>query len=201
MQEENLKNFVKLTRGINQTRSKGTEGLKGTEKYDQLSFEADLLKATEPLNGATCQEGVKTSPKIICGEVVINLMKSSAVIVSSENEGKVLSTNFLKVDFLNDSLDKRYFIYLFNENSQISKQKNREIQGLTLNSSLSIQSIERLRIPLLKRNEQELIGLSYMQMLVVKKNYLQMIKETEKLTLAVLEKKTKGVGNDEKREK
>lgn len=194
MQEENLKNFIKLTRGINQTRSKDTEGLKGTEKYDQLSFEADLLKATEPLKGATCQEGVKTSPKIICGEVVINLMKSSAVIVSSENEGKVLSTNFLKVDFLNDSLDKRYFIYLFNENSQISKQKNREIQGLTLNSSLSIQSIERLRIPLLKRNEQELIGLSYMQMLVVKKNYLQMIKETEKLTLAVLEKKTKGVG-------
>lgn len=183
-----LAEFVKLTPGINQTRLKQAGNMNEIQLYDQRLFEKDFLIDTEP-NQILFGEIAKADAKVLNGDVVINQMKQAAAIVSANNSGKVLSMNFIKVDFLNEDLDKRYFVYLFNANREVARQKEREIQGTAAVLKMPIRSIEQIKIPYLDLEEQQKIGLTYKRMLSMKKKYEDLARNKELLTLEILERK------------
>lgn len=184
-----LGDFVKLTQGINQTRFKRTKNIEDIKLYDQSLFEEDLLIDTEP-NQKLFDGTIKTDAVLLTGDVVINMMKQMATIVSDDNSGKVLSMNFIRVDFKKNELDKRYFVYLFNANKMVAKQKERETQGTAAVLKIPIRSIEQLEIPYLSLDEQKKIGQSYMKMMSLKKKYQKIVEANEALTLGILEQKT-----------
>jgi len=86
-------------------------------------------------------------------------------MVSEQNVGKVLSLNFTKVQFRSDLLDKRYFLYLFNNHKDIQRQKERELQGSGPVLRLTKQSLEQLVIPVVPLEEQRKIGDIYIESL------------------------------------
>ena len=183
-----LAEFVKLTPAINQTRLKQAGNMNEIQLYDQRLFEKDFLIDTEP-NQILFGGIAKADAKVLNGDVVINQMKQAAAIVSANNSGKVLSMNFIKVDFLNEDLDKRYFVYLFNANREVARQKEREIQGTAAVLKMPIRSIEQIKIPYLDLEEQQKIGLTYKRMLSMKKKYEDLARNKELLTLEILERK------------
>lgn len=185
-----LDEFVKLTPGINQTRLKQTGNMDEIELYDQGLFEKDLFIDTEP-NDILFDGVAKADVKVVNGDVVINQMKQAATIISSDNSGKLLTMNFIKVDFLNKDLDKRYFIYLFNANRDVARQKERETQGTAAVLKMPIRSIEQIEIPFLPLKEQQKIGLCYKRMLSIKKKHEDLARNKELLTLEILERKTR----------
>lgn len=184
-----LSDFVRLTQGINQTRFKKSNSIETIELYDQSSFDSDLSVETEP-NDILVAETAKADAMIFAGDVVINTMKQTAAIVNSKNSGKVLSMNFIKVDFKKHELDKRYFVYLFNANKMIARQKDREIQGSAAVLKIPMHAIAQLEIPCLDLEVQKEIGLSYMKMMALKKKYQRLAEANENLTLEILERKT-----------
>ena len=187
--KKKIADFVKLTQGINQTRLKQS-GTYDIVLYDQSSFEEDLLIDTTP-NDVYFNEELRAQDGVSVGDVVINTMKQTAAIVSQENAGKILSMNFLKVDFINGGIDKRYFVYLFNANKMMKRQKERETQGTYAVLKIPISSLKELEIPYLRLEDQRKVGLAYTKMMATKRKYQKLMESTELLTLEILEQKTK----------
>lgn len=192
--KKKIADFVKLTQGINQTRLKQS-GTYDIVLYDQSSFEEDLLIDTTP-NDVYFNEELRAQDGVSVGDVVINTMKQTAAIVSQENAGKILSMNFLKVDFINGGIDKRYFVYLFNANKMVKRQKERETQGTYAVLKIPISSLKGLEIPYLRLEDQRKLGLAYTKMMATKRKYQKLMEATELLTLEILEQKTKQCKGD-----
>lgn len=195
IEKRRLMEFVKLTPGINQTRIKQSGNISDIELYDQSLFEKDFFGDTEP--NKILSDGIaKVDVTVVEGDVVINQMKQTAAIISAANSGKVLTMNFIKVDFLNKNLDKRYFVYLFNANQNVAKQKERETQGTAAVLKIPIRAMEQIEIPCLNLEEQRKIGMSYKKMLLLKRKYEELANNNEMMTLAVLEQRTKVEGEN-----
>lgn len=192
--KKKIADFVKLTQGINQTRLKQS-GTYDIVLYDQSSFEEDLLIDTTP-NDVYYNEELRAQDGVSVGDVVINTMKQTAAIVSKENAGKILSMNFLKVDFINGGIDKRYFVYLFNANKMMKRQKDRETQGTYAVLKIPISSLKELEIPYISLEDQRKIGLAYTKMMATKRKYQKLMEANELLTLEILEQKTKQCKGD-----
>jgi restriction endonuclease S subunit len=183
-----LGDLLMLQQGVNQTRIKKDKDFYGYVLYDQSSFEEDLMTDTVPNKQYDTDKKELILSK---GDIVINAMQQEAAIVGRVNAGKILPTNFVKVIFLNKNLDKRYFVYLFNANKTFQRQKEREVQGTAAVMRIPMKSIKKLEIPFIGIEDQKKIGLAYTRMMSLKKKQQILIKETETLTLQILEQKTR----------
>ncbi|EMF0551429.1 restriction endonuclease subunit S, partial [Enterococcus faecium] len=125
-------------------------------------------------------------------DVVISNFLQRATIVGEKNIGKVLSLNFTKVKFLNDQLDKRYFLYLFNNYKDIQRQKERELQGTGLVLRLTKKSLEKLIIPVVSLTEQQRIGEIYIETLKLQSKLNEYARLTEQFAGSILEKSLEG---------
>lgn len=168
-----LGELLSFTAGVNPTRvEKSTQ-----EKfrfYDQASFEHDLQH--EFLDGVTNQTS-ENSPYLSAGDVVISSPLRTATVVGRENEGKMLTLNFIKVEF-KEKLDTFYFLYLFNQFQAVQRQKERELQGTGLSMRIPVKSLAKIRIPLPSLEQQRKIGETYRQMLLLQgqlKRYSQLL--------------------------
>lgn len=158
--------------------------------YDQVAFEEDYYQICHYSSDAIDRKN-QESKILNSGDVVISNSVRLAMIVGKNNHGKVATLNFTKVDFNDDILDKRYFVYLFNHFSDVQKQKERELQGNGSILRLSIKSLASICIPYPIRQEQEKIGLAYGRMLLIQKQLEHYSSLIEKLTYGVLEKQLK----------
>lgn len=184
MKYKKLNQFVKLIPGINQSRAeKQVEG-ENIVYYDQSSFDSDYInQPTSYVPDSVLIEDMSVKE----GDVVISHSLQLAAIVRKENVGKVLPINFIKVVFLNESLNKEFFVYLFNASQMIKRQKERETQGIGPVQRISIGSLEKLNIPEINIKEQEKIGKAYFEMHQLKMNLRQYGQLLDKLTTSLLE--------------
>ncbi|MGB4984959.1 MAG: restriction endonuclease subunit S [Erysipelotrichaceae bacterium] len=190
MKMEKISKYVEFLPGINPTRADKQFGDKMIDYYDKSSFETDC-KYEEGLKDKMKQTNVEEDICLKVGDVIISNSLQKATIVGDSNIGKVLSLNFTKVIFKNKTLDKMYFIYLFNSNSSIARQKEKELQGTGLTMRIPIKSLNDLAFPIIPINEQHKIGKAYHKMLILQ-NKLQKYSElTDKLAIAVLEENLK----------
>lgn len=108
MGEYFLKNCVSFTPGINPSRIQTTD----LEFYDQNDFVNDY-NFINKVNIKDKSFDSENLLKLKEGDVVISVVTRQAAIVSKGNDGKILTLNFIKVDFDNDFLDKNiFYIYL-----------------------------------------------------------------------------------------
>lgn len=185
--KKRLRDFVDMMQGVNSTRIKNKEAV---VLYDQTDFEHDLLEAAMPNENLGKSE--KGDFLIKEGDIIINSMKQQATIASSQSVGKTLTMNFLKVDFLNEELDKRFFVYLFNENRQMKRLKEREAQGTTSSvQKIPINSLKSLEVPAIPLERQKQIGRTYADLLAFRKKQLEVLEQNNKFTLEILERATK----------
>ncbi|EOB3457009.1 restriction endonuclease subunit S [Enterococcus hirae] len=165
MEKRKLADFVSFTQGINQSRAEKQFVNQEINYYDQASFDEDYKHYNE-----ITQDGKKNylfdqDVSLDKCDVVISNSLQRATMVSEQNVGKVLSLNFTKVQFRSDLLDKRYFLYLFNNHKDIQRQKERELQGSGPVLRLTKQSLEQLVIPVVPLEEQRKIGDIYVESL------------------------------------
>lgn len=182
-----LKDFVNFIPGINQSRAENQFTDYSVQYYDQSAFESDFCLQNyvkEDMNRGELPD----QPFLRAGDIIISNTKQAATIVGKANEGKVLPINFTKVKFLNEGLDKRYFLFLFNSYKDVQRQKERENQGTGAIQKIPLRSLGELQIPYITMSEQKLIGDSYVEMLMLQNKLKRCSELNEILTCAILEK-------------
>lgn len=185
LKKRKIGEFINFIPGVNQSRAEKQFENEKIIYYDQSSFESDYtnqhsIKTIETLS-------FKSDLSLEEGDVVISHYLQLATIVRKGNVGKILPINFIKADFVSKDLNKEFFVYLFNENKNIKRQKEREIQGTGLVQRLSISSLEEFKVPNISIKEQERIGKIYFEMVTLKNNLHQYGNLLSQMTHAILE--------------
>lgn len=176
-----LGDLLSFTAGVNPTRIE-KQNQESLQFYDHASFESDLNQKSFALGTDELNE---TSLSLVAGDLVISSPSRLAAIVGADNEGKLLTLNFIKVN-IKGRLDKFYFLYLFNQSRDVQRQKERELQGTGTSMRIPVKSLERIRIPLPPIEEQKKIGQAYEQLLLLQtqlRKYSQLLEATVQTSL------------------
>lgn len=112
-------------------------------------------------------------------------------MIGKSNAGKVIPLNFTKVEFNKQTLDKNYFLYLFNSNKFIQRQKEREQQGNVL-QKLSTKALGELKIPVIPLEKQKKIGEVYSKTLKLQGELIRYSDLLEQFSTQILEKTLQG---------
>lgn len=188
-----LSDFVELIPGVNTTRIDRDHGDKEIFYYDSSSFEADLSYdnglSEEFKNISNKNIPEKMQDKIVEeGDVVISSSLMLATIVGKANGGKILSLNYIKVKFKGSRLDKRYFIYLFNENKDVKRVKLIGAQGSAI-QRMNTRIITDIEIPIVTIKTQKQIGDAYSKSLKLQSKLEMKKRLLKEFTITVLEKR------------
>ena len=191
MERRKLSEFVTFVQGINTTRVEKQFGTININYYDQAAFERDYKHE----DGFVNKKGAHTfnaGLSLEVGDVVISNSLRIATVVGASNAGKVPSLNFTKVEFHSQSLDKLYFIYLFNIYSDVRRQKERELQGTGSILRIPIKALNQIVIPIVSLEEQQKIGKIYTETLRIQSKLNRCAELMEQLVGAVLEENLEG---------
>ena len=153
--------------------------------YDQASFEKDYNHEE-----GFAEEVAKSSfndYSLNEGDVIISNSLQQATIAGMANAGKVPSINFTKFDFRDATLDKQYFLYLFNNHNSVKRQKEREVQGNII-PKIPIKALNDLIVPVVSMHEQIKIGQIYTDTLKLQTKLNRYSELIEQFTNGVLEK-------------
>lgn len=191
MEKRKLSDFVSFVQGVNQSRAEKQFGDQEIPYYDQASFEDDYRHYNEMNQEEKINESFTSEVTLYKRDIVISNSLQRATMVGETNIGKVLSINFTKVSFINEELDKHYFLYLFNNYQDIQRQKEREMQGTGPILRLTKQSLEKLIIPIVPLKEQRQIGAIYVESLKAQSKLSEYARLLEKFTGTMLENKLK----------
>ncbi|MGH1745932.1 restriction endonuclease subunit S [Enterococcus entomosocium] len=191
MEKRKLSDFVSFVQGVNQSRAEKQFGDQEIPYYDQASFEDDYRHYNEINQEEKINESFTSEVTLDKRDIVISNSLQRATMVGETNIGKVLSINFTKVNFINEELDKHYFLYLFNNYQDIQRQKERELQGTGPILRLTKQSLEKLIIPIVPLKEQRQIGAIYVESLKAQSKLSEYARLLEKFTGTMLETKLK----------
>lgn len=199
MKKNKLKKYINLVQGINLSKIDKSIDMSNIDFYNNDSFESDLYNDYDSIRKMDHSTMDKTDNKNYSnlideqyflkeGDVVINISSKKACVIGKESIDKILTINFLKVEFLNDKLDKWYFTYMFNENSYLARQKERESRSTngTVSRILS-KDLYNIDIPYVSISEQKKIGDSYMYMLRLKTSLKKYSDNLEKITKYMIE--------------
>lgn len=181
MDHYQLGDLLSFTAGVNPTRI-AKQNQESLRFYDQASFESDLYQKSFTI---ITDEHNENSLSLVAGDVVISSPLRLATIVGTDNEGKFLTLNFIKVN-MDKRLDKFYFLYLFNQSRGVKRQKERELQGTGASLRIPVKSLERIHIPLPSIEEQKKIGQAYREMLMLQtqlRKYSQLLEATVQTSL------------------
>lgn len=187
MTNKKLKEFINFIPGINQSRSENQLLYQEIEYYDQSAFESDFYFQSDIEEKWTVDK-TWSRPYLRAGDVVISSTKQVAAIVGKENANKILPINFINVEFLNEELDRRYFLFLFNLFKDVQRQKERETQGTGLIHKIPLRSLGEIQIPYITMEQQKLVGNSYIEMIEIQNKLKKYSELSESLLCAILEK-------------
>lgn len=193
MEKRYLFEYVNFVQGINQSRAKKQFGDQEVNYYSQDSFDADYKHYEESYQEMKTNTLFDINVSVDKRDVVISNSLQKAAMVGRINVGKILSQNFTKVEFKSDELDKRYFLYLFNENKEVQRQKERGLQGTGQLQKLTRQSLEQIVIPFVSLSEQQRIGEIYIEKLKLQSSLCVYSNLLEQFTSSILEKSLEGI--------
>ena len=186
--DRRLSDYVTFVSGVNPTRvNKQIDDV--IVYYEQSDFNNDF----NHLDGYEIEENLSDFGKQTLkeGDIVISNNQQKAVMIGKSNAGKVISLNFTKVEFKKQTLDKNYFLYLFNSNKSIQRQKEREQQGNVL-QKLSTKALGELKIPVIPLEKQKKIGEAYSKTLKLQGELIRYSTLLEQFSTQILEKSLQG---------
>ncbi len=171
-----------LIPGVNQSRT----NINSDEVfYDQTMFESDSMNMFL-YKSNTSSKSSSSDIYLMEGDVVISSSTQLATIVGLSDMQRILPVNFIKVN-LKSTIDKYFFVYLYNFNQNIKRQKEKATQTMGLVQRLTLKSIGEIEIPKLSMDKQLVIGKSYLEMLKLHNKTSQFSDLFEKLTYSILE--------------
>ena len=157
--------------------------------YTLEDFDRDLSSSTIECFGKNIISNKGKSIISSVGDVVISMTRSQAAIVSLQNGGKYLNSNFVKCAFDRNKLSPWYFCYLFNESTIINQQIKKLQQGtIGCINRLTINMIGSLEFELEDISQQKIIGELYQNMLIRESLALKHINDMRKYTLEIIKK-------------
>lgn len=183
-----LGEYIECVTGVNPTRAnKQIDDV--IVYYEQSDFNNDF----NHLDGYEIEENLSDFGKQTLkeGDIVISNIQQKAVMIGKSNAGKVIPLNFTKVEFNKQTLDKNYFLYLFNSNKFIQRQKEREQQGNVL-QKLSTKALGELKIPVIPLEKQKKIGEVYSKTLKLQGELIRYSDLLEQFSTQILEKTLQG---------
>ena len=186
--DRRLSDYVTFVSGVNPTRAnKQIDDV--IVYYEQSDFNNDF----NHLDGYEIEENPSDFGKHTLkeGDIVISNIQQKAVMIGKSNAGKVIPLNFTKVEFKKKTLDKNYFLYLFNSNKSIQRQKEREQQGNVL-QKLSTKALGELKIPVIPLEKQNKIGEAYSKTLKLQGELIRYSDLLEQFSTQILEKTLQG---------
>ena len=186
--DRRLSDYVTFVSGVNPTRAnKQIDDV--IVYYEQSDFNNDF----NHLDGYEIEENPSDFGKQTLkeGDIVISNIQQKAVMIGKSNAGKVIPLNFTKVEFKKKALDKNYFLYLFNSNKSIQRQKEREQQGNVL-QKLSTKALGDLKIPVIPLGKQKKIGEAYSKTLKLQGELIRYSTLLEQFSTQILEKTLQG---------
>lgn len=186
--DKRLSDYVTFVSGVNPTRA-NKQIDEVIVYYEQSDFNNDF----NHLDGYEIEENLSDFGKQTLkeGDIVISNNQQKAVMIGKSNAGKVISLNFTKVEFKKQTLDKNYFLYLFNSNKFIQRQKEREQQGDVL-QKLSTKALGELKIPVIPLEKQKKIGEAYSKTLKLQGELIRYSTLLEQFSTQILEKTLQG---------
>ncbi|MCU0155921.1 restriction endonuclease subunit S domain-containing protein [Bacillus safensis] len=191
MKKSKLNEFVTFVPGINPTRAQKQFETQEINYYDQASFEADYHRedvAVEEKEKPLFQSNLSLNE----GDVVISNSLQLATIVGKNNVGKVLSLNFTKIEFDIERFDEGYFLYLFNANKEVKRQKERELQGTGPILRIPLRALGEMIVPVVPIEEQKKIGTIYVETMKLQNKLSQYADLIGQFTSTVIEGTLKG---------
>ena len=186
--DRRLSDYVTFVSGVNPTRAnKQIDDV--IVYYEQSDFNNDF----NHLDGYEIEENPSDFGKQTLkeGDIVISNIQQKAVMIGKSNAGKVIPLNFTKVEFKKKTLDKNYFLYLFNSNKSIQRQKEREQQGNVL-QKLSTKALGDLKIPVIPLGKQKKIGEAYSKTLKLQGELIRYSDLLEQFATQIIEKTLQG---------
>ena len=164
--ELRLEQISKITHGVVLNRIKSKIQNEGIE-YPILT----ISQLIDEENGVSDYEisSVFVDPKKVGNlnlvkehSVVIGLTSfHRAVVLEKQHVGKIITSNFVSIEFRDGIMDPYYFAWYFNEHPEIEKQRLIAIQGNSSVKVLSIHMIRRLSIVCPDLSTQMAIGKLY----------------------------------------
>ncbi|EHJ51808.1 hypothetical protein [Streptococcus macacae] len=161
-----MKKHTTLQAGNPQTRIK-----KSLEKsapiyhfYSQEHLEADLYSNTDQkINNKL----IRTLDNVLLlseGDLVYSMISGQGALVSKEHDHYLFTQNFVKIE-PQESISKKYLLYLLNESRKVKKQIELNLQG-SLVRKVTISVLKEVVLPPLPNFEkQELLGSLYLNQL------------------------------------
>lgn len=153
--------------------------------YDQSMFDSDTKSMTQYKSDHVSKPS-SSDIYLSEGDVVISSSIQLATVVGPSDQQRILTVNFIKVN-LKSTINKYFFVYLYNFNRSIKRQKEQATQTMGLVQRLTLKSIGEIEIPKLSMDKQIIIGKSYSEMLKLQKKTSQFSDLFEKLTYSILE--------------
>lgn len=179
--------LVTFSAGTNLTRLSGD--VSDSSIYTLEDFDRDLSSLSKEYVDAGMSAAKGKSVISAAGDVVISMTRSQAGIVSSENSGKYLNSNFVKCEFDRDKLYPWYFCYVLNESTAISQQIKKLQQGtIGCINRLTISMIGSLLFELEDLSKQRTVGDLYRNMLIRERLTLKQMENMRKYTLEIIKK-------------
>jgi len=165
-----LNDYISLSAGVNTTRNPVSEDI----LYSLEDLERDLMGCA----GNKAPEADESLPTVSEGDFVVSLIRNKASVVSENNAGKVISTNYIKATLDENVVDPWYLCYCINEDEDVKKQIMYEGQSTTTNMArLSMATVKKLEIAFPDIEVQRLIGSTYKE--VMHLSYLNREKEKQ----------------------
>ena len=192
-----IKDFATFIPGINPTRAEKQFGTQVLNYYDQQSFEADY-KHVDVIGENELKFSSLNNAALNAGDLIISNALRLAAMVGENNAGKVLSLNFTKIVLDSVHLDQRYFLFLFNEFKDVSRQKDRGSQGTGLVQRIPLRALGEILIPVIPLAEQKKIGAIYTERLKLQNNLNKYSALIEQFTSSIITENLKGAMTNEK---
>jgi len=189
--KKRINRIAELIPGVNQTRVQLNEN---QVFYDQTQFDNDMNNMHN-FSAASLKQSDQEDICLNEGDIVISSTIQNATFVGKSEKMRVLTINFTKVK-LSKEIDKAYFVYLYNLNREVQRQKERETQTMGLVQRMTTKSMGSIEIPIVPIENQRCIGNAYMMMSKIKNDARQYIDLIDKLTYSILEENMEGHSND-----
>lgn len=162
MEQRKLEDIATFEAGLNTSRNNPEQEGIILQPYDIASFESDF-HYQEAMDQTVLASTPANEFVLEGGEVIINNASQLAAIVNRGNRGKFLTSNFTRLTFDKNVLDKQYFLYVFNVYSEVQRQKEREMQG-SIVKRITLASLKKLIIPIVPLEQQQQTGKIYSEM-------------------------------------
>lgn len=149
-----LSDYITCISGPNLTEQKRLMDEENLRLYTADDLFTDLSKAFSDHPQPKMNKYVLSA-----GDVVINLMTNTSAVVSTENDGKLMSQRIMKL-IPNEQIAPWFLCFLLNESLDIKKQEYREMEG-TVIRRVTARLIRNLELDLPSFEKQRQIGNTY----------------------------------------